>query len=225
MDIKREPPTAADVIVMAISPLLIMSLVGSLVFFLVEVFYAGQYDFRLRYTLFFFVMGAVLVGRVAVTVDRSRAWLYGGILALVSFFALRVWVEYPEDSPMTPIKDLINAILIGVIWWSSNRLCWDCTFIDENRPGSGKGLLAAAGWEKRPGIRPDVVEDIQEDERRYPAGMQGWYRRFDQWQKSKSKKPHTPGLTVVYFSLAVLPIFGLGQTLIPAEESSRRWRS
>ncbi|HEX3152868.1 MAG TPA: hypothetical protein VHR66_32650 [Gemmataceae bacterium] len=222
MAIKREPPTAADVIVMALSPVLIMSLVGSLVFFLAEVFYAGQYQGRLQYTLFFFVVGAVLVGRVAVTVDRTRAWLYGGFLALVTFIALRVWVDYPEDSPMTPLKDLINAILIGVVWWSSNRLCWDCTFIDENRPGSGKGLLAAAGWEKRPGIRPDVVEDIQEDERRYPAGMQGWYRRFDQWQKSRSKKPHTPGLTVVYFSLAALPIFGLGQTLIPADDSGRR---
>ena len=39
---KREPPTAADVIVMAISPALIIGLVGSLVFFLAEVFYAGR---------------------------------------------------------------------------------------------------------------------------------------------------------------------------------------
>src|SRR3954464_14257884 len=174
MAIKREPPTAADVIVMALSPLLIMGLVGSLVFFLAEVFYAGQYQSRLNYTLFFFVAGAVLVGRVAVTLDRARAWMYGGVLAAVTFIALRMWVEYPEDSPMTPLKDLINLVLIGVVWWSSNRLCWDCTFIDDNRPGSGKGLLAAAGWEKRPGVRPDVVEDVQEDERRYTPGMQGW---------------------------------------------------
>jgi hypothetical protein len=219
---KREPPGAGDVIVMALSPILIMGLVGSLVFFLAEVFYAGQYESRLKYTLFFFVVGAVLVGRIAVTLDRGRAWMYGGILALVTFIALRTWVEYPEGSPMTPLKDLINSVLIGVVWWSSNRLCWDCTFIDENRPGSGKGLLAAAGWEKRPGFRPDVVEDVQEDERRYDPGMQGWYQRYDQWQKARAKKPHTPGLTVVYFSLAALPIFGLGQSLIPAEESGRR---
>src|SRR5258708_15186834 len=219
---KREPPTAGDVIVTALSPVLIMGLVGSLVFFLAEVFYAGKYEYRLLYTLFFFVGGAVLAGRVAVAVDRARAWMYGGILAVVTFIALRMWIQYPEDSPMTPFRDLINVVLIGVVWWSSNRLTWDCTFIDDNRPGSGKGLLAAAGWEKRPGIRPDVVEDVQEDERRYTPGMQGWYQRYDQWQKSRSKKPHTPRLTVVYFSLAALPIFGLGQTLIPAEEGSRR---
>jgi hypothetical protein len=219
---KREPPTVGDVVVTALSPILIMGLVGSLVFFLAEVFYAGQYESRLLYTLFFFVCGAVLVGRIAVAVDRARAWMFGGILALVTFIALRTWVQYPEESTMAPFKDLINVVLIGVVWWSSNRLCWDCTFIDENRPGSGKGLLAAAGWEKRPGIRPDVVEDIQEDERRYTPGMQGWYQRWDQWQKARAKKPHTPGLTVVYFSLAALPIFGLGQTLIPAEDSGRR---
>src|SRR5262249_30393519 len=138
------------------------------------------------------------------------------------FIALRVWVEFPADSPMAPFKDVINVILIAVVWWSSNRLVWDCTYLDENRPGSGKGLLAAAGWEKRPGIRPDVVEDLAEDERDYSSGWKGWYPRFDQWAKSRSKKPHTPGLTVVYFSLAALPIFGLGQALIPADEEARR---
>ena len=134
---------------------------------------------------------------------------------------MRIWVEYPEDSRWR-LKDLVNTLLIGVVWWASNRLVRDCTFIDDNRPGSGKGLLAAAGWEKRPGIRPDVVEDIQEDERRYEPGMAGWYQRYDQWSKSRAKKPHTPGLTVVYFSLAALPIFGLGQAMIPSEEAARR---
>lgn len=218
---KREPPTAADVVVTALSPVLIMGLVGSLVFFLAEVFYAGQYGSRLLYTLFFFVVGAVLVGRVAVAVDRTRAWMYGGILAVVTFIALQVWVQYPPDSGMTAVKDFINVVLIGVVWWASNRLVRDCTHIDDNRPGSDKGLLAAAGWEKRPGVRPDVVEDVAEDERRYTPGMQGWYQRYDQWQKSRAKKPHTPGLTVVYFSLA-LPIFGLGQSLIPADDGARR---
>ena len=218
---KREPPTAGDAVVTALSPILIIGLVGSLVFFLAEVFYAGQYEHRLLYTLFFFVIGAVLVGRVAVAVDQARAWMYGGILAVVTFIALRAWVDYPPDSAMAPAKDIINAVLIGVVWWSSNRLVRDCTFIDDNRPGSGKGLLAAAGWEKRPGVRPDVV-DVEEDERRYEKGMQGWYQRWDQWQKARAKKPHTPGLTVVYFSLAALPIFGLGQALIPPEEGARR---
>lgn len=222
MSNKGSPPTAVDVLVMSLSPILIMGLVGSLVFFLAEVFYAGQYEGRLLYTLFFFVVGAVLVGRIAVVVDRTRAWAYGGVLAIITFIALRVWVEYPEGNAMGPFKDLINAVLIFVVWWASNRLVWDCTFIDENRTGSGQGLLVAAGWEKRPGTRPDVVEDVEEDERRYVHGMAGWYQRYAQWQKARAKRPHTPGLTVVYFALAALPIYGLGQAIIPADETARR---
>ncbi|MSR55266.1 MAG: hypothetical protein EXS09_18565 [Gemmataceae bacterium] len=216
------PPTLADAVVTALSPVLIMGLVGSLVFFLAEVFYAGRYEDRLLYTLCFFVAGSVLVGRIAVAVDRKRAWAYGGVLALVTFIALQAWIEFPDDHPMGPYRDLINVVLILVVWWASNRLVRDCTYIDDKRTGSGKGLLAAAGWEKRPGVRPDVVEDIQEDERKYAAGSAGWYQRFDQWKKSRDKKPHTPGLTVVYFSIAALPIFGLGQALIPSEEDARR---
>ena len=219
----REPPTFADLVVVALSPTLIMGLVGSLVFFLAEVFYAGRYEGRLLYTLFFFVAGAVLVGRVAVVVDRSRAWAYGGVLAVVTYLAMQIWVQYPPNGPMAGLKELINLVLIGVVWWSSNRLVRDCTFIDDNRTGSGKGLLAAAGWdERRPAIRPDVVEDAEEDDRQYAPGIQGWYERHARWSSAKDKKPHTPGLTVVYFSIAALPIFGLGQALIPADETSRR---
>src|SRR5439155_26446049 len=73
----REPPTLADYLVTAVSPVLIMLMVGSLVFFLVEVLYAGQYSDRLLYSLFFFVIGTVLVARIAIQIDGSRAMLYG----------------------------------------------------------------------------------------------------------------------------------------------------
>ena len=77
-----------------------------MVFFLAEVFYAGKYGGSLLYTLFFFVVGAVLVGRIAVQADRSRAWAYGGVLAVVTFIALRAWVDYPPD----------------IVWFGSARI-------------------------------------------------------------------------------------------------------
>src|SRR5918993_2141486 len=101
---KREPPTAGDAIVAALSPVLIMGLVGCLVFFLAEFFYAGQYESRLLYTLFFFVVGSVLFGRVAVTLDRARAWMYGGILAAGTFIPLKGWGDFRQGRPMTPLK-------------------------------------------------------------------------------------------------------------------------
>ena len=43
--------------------------------------------------------------------------------------------------------------------------------------------------------------------------------------RDAQRKKHTPGTWVIYFSLAALPLFGLGQTLIPAADSDRRQAS
>ena len=75
----REPPTLADYAVTAVSPVLIMLMVGSLVFFLVEVLYAGQYSDRLLYSMFFFVIGIVLVARISIQVDPGRAAMFEDI--------------------------------------------------------------------------------------------------------------------------------------------------
>ena len=44
------------------------------------------------------------------------------------------------------------------------------------------------------------------------------------WQEilRQKKGKHTPGLWVLYFSLAALPLFGIGQHWIPAAEAGRR---
>src|SRR5947207_9228122 len=91
----REPPTTTDYLVTALSPVLIMLMVGSLVFFLVEVLYAGKYSGKLLYTLFFFVLGAVLVARIAIQTDAARASMYGLLLGIVTYIALLTYVEYP----------------------------------------------------------------------------------------------------------------------------------
>ena len=45
-----------DWVAVAVSPVLVMGMVGSLVFFLIEVLYQGQYSDRLLYTMFFFLV-------------------------------------------------------------------------------------------------------------------------------------------------------------------------
>src|SRR5580693_4433776 len=94
----REPPTTTDYVVTALSPVLIMLMVGSLVFFLVEVLYEGKYSDRLLYTLFFFVFGAVLVARVSIEQGHATASIYGGGLALATFVAIQAFVEYPSPT-------------------------------------------------------------------------------------------------------------------------------
>src|SRR5262245_47304083 len=108
-------PTLADYTAIAVSPLLIMALLGSLVFFLVEVLYSGDYQGRLQYILFFYVFGAVLVARMSMEFDiADRAPLYGLILAVAAWFGLGQFVEYPAG--LEKLSWLINAGLIGIVW-------------------------------------------------------------------------------------------------------------
>src|SRR5205085_5502980 len=138
---KSKHKTRAHYVAIAISPALIMALVGSLVFFLVEVLYVGDYQARLLWILFFFVFGAVLVARVSMTAGiEERATVYGLILRVLTWIALQMYVEYPRASPAAAFGWAINIELIAIIWWSSHRLTWDCTLIDEDVDASGAGL-------------------------------------------------------------------------------------
>src|SRR5881227_3003013 len=94
----RAAPTLADYVGIVIAPGLIMGLVGSLAFFLLEVMYRGAYEARLQWTVFFFVFGAVLVARVSMIGEiAGRYWLYAPVLGVLTLIVLTKFVEYPED--------------------------------------------------------------------------------------------------------------------------------
>jgi len=222
----RPAKSLADYVAIAISPVLIMALVGSLVFFLLEVVYRGRYEGSLQHILFFFVFGAVLVARISMQGGISdRAGLYGIVLGLVTWLALLRFVDYPEDLPLAPWGWAINLGLIGIIWWSAHRLTWDCTLIDDEVDASGTGLLESAGLEK-PAADAEVAAAGSGEQRkkksREPAGLLGWMTRYRRFRDERLKQAHTPGVWVVYFSLAALPLFGLGQAQIPPSETARR---
>src|SRR5439155_12573803 len=99
MDPRKTEHTPADYVAMALSPALIMALVGSLVFFLLEILYAGEYTGRLQWMLFFFIFGAVLIARIAMQPDiASRAQLYGAVMGLLVWLGLLMYVEYPNGT-------------------------------------------------------------------------------------------------------------------------------
>lgn len=238
MPVTREKPTIVDWVVVALSPVLVMLMVGSLAFFLVEVLYAGQYTSRLISTLFFFVIGAVLIARISIEQGSSKAWMYGLLLGLVTFLAFQAFVEYPSRS-VRAIAPLINLFLMSIVWWSANKLTWDCTHLDEDRKSSGRGILSAAGLESKPitnaaqhraldaqGDALDIDDTFSRSEekkrRKDPDGFAGWMARWNRYRAAQKAKPHTPGTWIVYFSLAAFPIFGLGQSLIPADDAERR---
>jgi len=171
--------------VIALSPALIMALVGSLCFFLIEIFYRGRMEGSARWVMFWFVIAIVLVARIAIEKSSEHAALYG--LAL----AVAVWIYLARMQPAY----LPCVALLAIVWFCAHKLVWNCTLIDEDEDSSGQGLL----------------------QNRAPPAPE---------PKSKSKRkraaPGSPGLWVVYFSLAALPLFGVGQALLPAGAAGSR---
>jgi hypothetical protein len=155
----QQTPSVADCIVTAISPTLIMALVGSLVFFLLEVLYVGQYTSQLQWGLFFFVFAAVLIARLSIQSNTSsRASVYMVALAIPVWLTLQFYVEYPPDSPgAVEVVHQPHPHEPDVVVRLS-KLTWDCTFLDEEASDGGRGLLDASG------LQQQAPEEEDEDE-------------------------------------------------------------
>lgn len=200
MPISKRKKTLADYVVIAISPVLIMTLVGSLVFFLLQLTYHGEYEGRLKWILFWFISAAVLVARIAIEQGKEYASLFGiALTAAVALAAVRLVDQF-----------LLAWVLLAVCWWCTWKLTWDCTLIDDSEDASGEGLLQAAGFREEPPAPSKPAENA-------PAAEQ------DDTDAAPSNRPvHAPGKWLVYFSLAALPIFGIGQMFIPSGDTEGR---
>jgi hypothetical protein len=123
--------TITDYVVSSLSPVLIMLLVGSLVFFLIQVFCHGKTAGSLRWVMFWFVIGIVLVTRIGIEEGTQRAALFGfGLAAATSLYLLRTNPAF-----------LLGIILLGLVWWCAHKLTWNCTYVDDEEDASGRGLM------------------------------------------------------------------------------------
>jgi hypothetical protein len=186
--------TAADYMVIGLSPVLIMLLVGSLCFFLVEVFYRGQSAGGLTWVLGWYVLAIVLISRIAIEQTNQQAAMYGFLLAMATWFYMM------RSQPGW----LFGVILLAIVWFCAHKLVFDCTLIDEDQDSSGHGLLQ---------------KSVLKPEAKAPPEKNPLAKR-----PRKLTPPQNPGRWVVYFSLAAIPLFGVGQVLLPADAAnSRRW--
>ena len=218
---RRLQKTLLDYLIIAISPALIIALVESLVFFLLVVFYQGNFQAILNYIFGLFVIGAVLTARISIEEGRERAMLFTIPLGLVTLLALNKYVRF-QDETLASMSFFINLGLIVLILWSSDRLTWDCTLIDESEEDSGEGLLETVGLDRpdRAAIQKEITPAATEPEATTSRETQpiGWWERY----LERRRRPHAPGVWVIYFSLAALPLFGIGQIFIPADNLPSR---
>jgi hypothetical protein len=224
---RRLKKTLLDYLVIAISPALIMTMVGSLVFFLIQVFYQGNFQGRLQYIFALFVMAAVLIARISIEEGRERAIIFAIPLGIVTLLAINRFVQF-QGGVLESLTFYINCGLIAVVWWSSDKLTWDCTLIDEDEEDSGEGLLESVGLDRshkaalQQEIAPISPESETPSEQKIEATTSrdepSWWQRFI----DRRRRPHAPGVWVIYFSLAALPLFGVGQLFIPVADLSAR---
>jgi Domain of unknown function (DUF4129) len=206
----RPEQTLADYVAIAISPVLIMLLVGSLCFFLAEVMAREAATGTFRWVLFFYVFAIVLISRIGIEQGKAYAAGYAAVLAAaVALVAIRL---LPGGAALAAF------VLLGIVWWATNKLVWDCTLIDDKQDASGQGLLRASGLE---GAAPEDgranPQAAADEEKKAKPSL--WRRWFDRWteaplEETQTKAAHAPGTWVVYFSLAALPLFGVGQLMI-----------
>ena len=176
----RSRGTLVDYLVAAIEPALIMIMVGSLMFFLLDMWYAGEFLERLRWILFWFVLGIVLITRVSMQIGSSLAKAYGvalgGAVALVA-------------STLAGFQPVLLVIL-GIVWWATHKLTFDCTLLDEDQD-AGVGLLQESGLDPSAMAEPSRRHRSKTRRRwtrRSCLRMSGWKNR----QAQSTTKPAGP---------------------------------
>ncbi|MBL9173410.1 MAG: DUF4129 domain-containing protein [Verrucomicrobiales bacterium] len=214
---RRHPlrKSLGDYFAIALAPALVVVLVGSLVFFLAEALYHGQQGGRLRWTLGWFTLASVLITRIAVELGSARGFLYGFALAGVTSLALIRYVDPP----------FAGILLLALAWFCVDRLVRDSTLIDEDEDATGEGLLDSSGLGA--GRNRETGNPVKgrllyfafatrEAQRQQPALPSGS-------APAEARRPaRPPGVWVIGFSLAALPLFGFGQAALPAADLDRR---
>ena len=203
----------ADWLVLAVTPALLVSLVSCLLFFIVDILYRGRHGGRMEWILFFSTVGMVLIGRVRLIDEiAKRASLYSAALGGLVWIGLGMYIPPPDGWPF-PAHIAAMGTLVALGFWVTRILVLDTTDLNDDDEIEGQGLLAAGGLEDDPAekLRAQVEN----------ATGRAYFQKMI--KPARIRRP--PGGVVVLFCLVTLPLFGLGQALIPVSEPERRWRS
>jgi len=193
-------PTSFDYALAALSPVLIILMIGSLVYFLLTTLYRGDFQARLMWILGLFTMASVLITRIAIEQSRTQSFTYLGLLSAATLLvAPRFFVLEGFLSPLS-IPILIG--FLALIVFLADRITMDCTSVDDAHDSHGYGLLQSLGIFNIPPQRPTQAPDTPEI-------------------SNKESRSHNPGVWILYFALLALPVFGLGQFFLPSGQAQR----
>lgn len=196
--------TSTDYAVIALAPLLIFLMISSLANFLMMIVYRGGQPGRVSWTILMFTLGTVGIARVAIEKDRAYSLGYAVILGAVSLFSMMKFVD----------SILATVLILAVIAYLADWVVRDCTLIDEEADSSDQGLIGSGqlqfGGSKQDPVRQQA--DMQADGELEVAP--------EQKRRKKKRAASQPGRSVLYLSLAALPLYGLGQFMIRSDDAT-----
>jgi hypothetical protein len=151
-ELPRTDWTLTDSLLSFINPFLILVLLWSVVFFLLDVryVYTEVNDSNLRIVVFFFVLGIVAVNRIFATESVKDGVIYGAGLALA--ISLYVAISTSAYGTGSVIYNLVtgnnilaffsNMAVVIFLWWLTNRITYECC-IDENSSAGEIGITTS----------------------------------------------------------------------------------
>lgn len=199
-----------------------MLMIGSLVFFLIEIFYRGPHALRLGWVLGLFTFAAVLVSRISIEAGLERASLFGFVLSAATLYVTVTLIDF-DYGELFFLEIIVASLFVAVVMWSANRLTWDCTVIDGSRDVSSIGLAELVkrkllNRKSQRTLNSQQGDPTQKQTKDFGFGR--WLFMFFATANSKN----TPGLWVFYFAIAAFPIFGFGQWFAqPSSGWGYRW--
>ncbi len=227
--------TLTDTLLSIVNPFLILVLLWSIVFFLLDVryIYTAVNDSNLRIVVFFFILGVVAVNRIFATESVEDGVIYGfGLGLAISLYVMVSTSAYGTGSFIYNLVTgnnflafLSNMGLVIFLWWLTNRITYECC-IDENLSAGEIGITTSLS---------KAIEKSKEQKtkRKKTQSTDLFYEleAIDPTQltfKDPSAKDITfnimgfgdrlskipAGISILFFSIPVMGIFSLGLRIL-----------
>ncbi len=202
-----EPPAPSrdersDALTEAAIPLGILGLLGSFLYYLLElrsVFWGSSAESPvLRWVCFFFLVGVIGVTRLRtrhgaqVVATPYVIGLAGAMAAFIYVFTMRAGsvLQAPGLRNLETINLLFTYAIVALVWYGASRLTRECTAEETRREVAEHGMLE------------DLLSPKSALERREEA----------------RRRVRHPGWLVMWFSLAALVVFALGQRAMASRQ-------
>ena len=204
-DKKRLRPETFDYFLAGLSPIFVIGMIGSLVYFLVCVLYRGSFPIRLMWVLGLYTVASVLIARIAMEKSRSYSLGYMTALGAATLIATPAYMSTGSGSLFGGM--LLVAPLLVLIAVLADRITFDCTSMNEDIESNGIGLLQSLGVTR--------AEQFKETRSLAQKAVGA----------SLKMRRHNPGVWILYFALGAIPLFALGQLIaVDPENRAFAWK-